>query len=450
MKIGIVGWGLEGQSAYRFFGPDHEYLICNEEPQSDFPAESSKVKVQYLPEKRPIGTTGNAKDFSYLAGLDTCDKVIYSPTAYHNLKQLYGDKDFWQKATTPFRIFFEEVKSKNLIGVTGTKGKGTTTTMIAKMLEAAGHKTWLGGNIGVSVLDFLSDIQPDDWVVLELSSYQLTAFPFSPHIAVCLMISPEHLDWHRDMQEYTESKGNIFRNQSMGDIAIYLDDDESAEELAGLSPGKKISFMGPDGAHLREDGMIVIGHEEKEVLLKSEVKLLGEHNLENVCAALTAFQEAAWDLDAAKQVLSSFSGLEHRLEFVRSLNEVDYYDDSFGTNPQTAIVAMKAFIQPKVMIVGGYDRGIPMDPLIDEITKQRVRHVIAIGQTGDKIAKMLIEDSYKNITTGLKTMPEIVKAARNHSEAGDVVLLSAASTSFDMFKDFKERGEQFKRAVMAL
>src|SRR3989344_1092673 len=199
MKIGLVGWGIETQSAYRHFGPDHDYLIVNEEPRDDFPAESDKIKLQFLSAKKPFGITSNVMDLSYLDGLEKCDIIIYSVTSVKNLERRFGqDKDFWQKANTVWHIFFQEVKTKNLIGVTGTKGKGTTSTLIYEMLKAAGEPVHLAGNIGTSVLDILDSVKEGDWVVLEMTNYQLYNFPYSPHIAVALMITKEHQS-HRDM-----------------------------------------------------------------------------------------------------------------------------------------------------------------------------------------------------------------------------------------------------------
>ncbi|MBI4034572.1 UDP-N-acetylmuramoyl-L-alanine--D-glutamate ligase [Candidatus Saccharibacteria bacterium] len=451
MRIGIVGWGIEGQSAFHYFGPQHDYLIVNEEPRNDFPVQSDKVVVRFINQPRQPGITSNVKDLTYLEGLKECDKIVYSPTTIKNLQAVYkDDKDFWNKATSALRIFFKEVNTKNIIGVTGTKGKGTTCTLIAKMLEAAGQKVWLGGNIGKSVFGFLNDVQPTDWVVLELSNFQLYDFPYSPHIAVCLMIAPEHLDWHADVDEYAKTKANIFAHQNKNDIAIYLDDDLRVEEIAGLSPGKKISFMGNDGAHIRADGMIVIGENETEIIQKTKVRLLGEHNLQNICAALTAFWQVSQNVEAVKHILTTFKGLEHRLEFVRELYEVQYYDDSFGTSPETAIVALRSFIQPVVMILGGSDKGADYQALAEEIAKRRVRKVIAIGQTGPKIIAALKKAGFKDVVVGPKTMPEIVKVAKEVAEAGDVVLLSPASASFDLFKDYKDRGNKFNSAVRAL
>lgn len=451
MKIGIVGWGVEGQSAYNYFGPEHSYLIVSEEPRDDFPAESEKIKVRHLKGEKPVGITSQAEDLSYLDGIDKCDKVIYSVTSYKNLRKQFGhDPKFWNKAVTVQHIFFEEVKTRNIIGVTGSKGKGTTSTLIYELLKSAGKMVWLGGNIGTSVLDFVRQVGPDDWVVLELSNFQLHEFPHSPHIGVVLMIVPEHLDWHANLEEYIAAKSNLFNHQKPDDIAIYFAGSDLSRRIAAGSRGIKIPYFAAPGARLRKDGMIVINEPEVEVIHRSEVKLLGEHNLQNVCAALTAMNEAIGNLDGVKTVLASFSGLEHRLELVRELGGVKYYDDSFGTNPDTAVVALKAFRQPKVLILGGIDKGLPFDELIDEIAASDVRHVILIGRTTDKLQKMLADKGYGSVTAGLRTMPKIVAKARELAQPGDVVLLSTAASSFDLFKDYKDRGNQFKQAVAAL
>ena len=449
MKIGIVCWGVEGQSAYHYFGPEHDYLIVNEEPRGDFPPESDKVKIQFISQARTPGLTGNVKDLSYLNGLEACDKIIYSPTAYKNLKEHFGDDPgVWGKATTERHIFFETVKTRNLIGVTGSKGKGTTSTLVAKLLEAQGKKVYLGGNIGRGFLDFVREVSPDDWVVLELSNFQLQDFPYSPHIAVCLMVTKEHLDYHPNMDEYVEAKTGMFRHQKSDDIAVYFAKNEYSKKIADYSPGKKIPYYEAPGAFVREDGMIAIG--QTEVINKKEVKLLGEHNLQNICAALTAVFEAVGSVDKAAAVLSSFSGLEHRLELVRELESIKYYDDSFATTPEAAVVALKAFDGPKVVILGGSDKGLAFEPLADEVVKSNVRQVIAIGITAEKIADLLKSRGFTNIITGLRTMPEIVAAARKAAQPGNVVLLSTGCASFGLFKDYKERGNQFKAAVREL
>ena len=455
MKIGIVGWGLEGQSAFKFFGAEHEYLIANEEPRDDFPTQDDSIRVQFISAKRAPGLTGNVENLSYLNGIEACDKIIYSVPAAKNLEKKFGkDSEFWAKATTIQHLFFETVKTKNIIGVTGTKGKGTTSTLIYEMLKAAGKGAFLGGNIGIPVLDFVKDVTPDDWVVLELSNFQLYNLTYSPHIAVSLMIVSEHMDWHPNMTDYTEAKANLFRHQKAEDIAIYYNDNPYSKQIASYSPGQKIPYFSSPGAFVNEYSKIVI--DGSEIIDKSEIKLLGEHNLQNVCAALTAFWFTLSEVDeqvrlkAARKVLSSFGGLEHRLEFAGEVGGVKYYDDSFGTSPDTAIVAMRAFERPKIMILGGSDKGANFDELARQVAKNNVKHVIAIGATGPKIAKLLRDNGFAVVTDGPDTMPAIVQAAKDVAVPGDVVLLSTGCASFGLFKDYKDRGNQFKQAVVAL
>lgn len=451
MKIGIVGWGIEGQSAFNFFGPNNEYLIVNEEPRDDFPTQTSRIKIQFVDAAREPGLTGNVEDLSYLNGLESCDKVIYTAPAAKNLEVKFGkDQTFWSKAVTIQHIFFETVKTKNIIGVTGTKGKGTTSTLIYEMLKAEGKQAFLGGNIGTAVLDFVREVRANDWVVLELSNFQLYNLTYSPHIAVCLMIVPEHMDWHPNMEDYVGAKANLFQHQKPDDIAIYFPENEFSTKIASNSPGHKIPYFAAPGARIREDGMIVIGQKEIEVIHKTEVKLLGEHNLQNICAAATAVFEALGSLDKAKAVLSSFRGLEHRLELVREFKGVKYYDDSFATTPETTIVAMQAIKEPKVVILGGHDKGIPFDSLADEVVKANVGHAITIGLVGPKIAELLKARGFDSITENLTDMKSIIETARRHAQSGGAVLLSCGTSSFGMFKDYKDRGDQFKAAVLAL
>lgn len=451
MRIGIVGWGIEGQSAFRHFGPDHEYLVVNEHPRDDFPPQSDKIKVQFIAEEKPSGITSNVTNLSYLDGIEDCDKVIYTVTSVKNLEQRFGqDKAFWQKATTVWHIFFEQVKTKNLIGVTGSKGKGTTSTLIYEMLKAAGKTVYLIGNIGTSVLDVLGDVQEDDWVILEITNFQLYNLPYSPHIAVCLMITEEHQDWHPNMQEYVRAKTNLFLHQKADDIAIYFAANELSKQIAGSSPGIKIPYFAPPGAVVKDERLIVVGDLETEVIKTEDIKLIGEHNLQNICAAVTVVWQITPDVKAIHKVLAAFSGLPHRLEFVREVDGVKYYDDSFGTTPQTAVVAMKALIQPQVLILGGSDKGLDFEPMIEEAVKDRTRHVITIGQTGPKIEQMLRGHGFDKITTGLSKMTAIVDEARRVAQPGDVVLLSTGCASFGLFHDYKDRGDQFKATVVQL
>lgn len=454
MNICLVGWGVETKSAYRFFGNEHNYLIVSEEPRDDFPT-GDNITIQTLATERKPGLTSTVDDLSYLDGIENAEQIIYTPTSRKNLEEHFGeDHPLWEKALSSLHYFFENSPSKNIIGVTGTKGKGTTTTLISEMLEAAGKTVHTGGNIGVPVLDILPHINQDDWVVLELSSFQLYKFPHSPHIAVHLMMIPEHIEeWHKTMDDYVDSKKNLFAHQSEEDIAVYFPDNEYSAQNVEASRGKKIPYCHEPGAYVK-DGHITI--DKKEIIQVNEVGLLGDHNLQNICAAVTAAWQVSQDSESFSRVLREFTGLEHRLQFVRELDGIRYYDDSFGTTPDTAIVACDAFAAPKVVIVGGHDKGNDYSGLAKRLCDYDIHHVVFIGNTGQKLLDMARSEGFNDDKASIREdgnswdMREIVGDARFHSRPGDVVLLSTGSASFGLFADYKDRGDQFIAEVNKL
>ena len=431
MKVAIVGYATEGiTSAKYWLGQGHNVTVCDQNKDLTVPNEYQSQ----------LGD-------GYLKNLDDFDIIVRSAGIHPNvlLKDNPGIKP---KITTNIEEFMRVCPTKNTIGVTGTKGKGTTSTLIAKMLEAAGFNSHVLGNIGQPPLEVLGSIKAEDWVVLELSSFQLEDFNGpSPHLAVCLMMVPEHLNWHANMDEYVAAKSRLFAHQTPDDYSIYFSENDLSKKIAGSSPGKQLPYFKEPGAIIN-NGFLEI--EDVKICEVSSFKLLGRHNWQNICAAVTAVWQITPDVDAIVSVLKSFSGLEHRLEFVRELNGVKYYDDSFATTPETAIAAIQAFEQPKVLILGGSDKGIPLDPIADEVAKGAVKHVIAIGDMAGIIEKLLRDKGFTNITTGLETMPKIVNEARSKAAPGDVVLLSTGCASFGLFKDYKDRGNQFKQAVLAL
>lgn len=454
MKIGLVGWGIETQSAYRYFGPEHTYVIGNEELRDDFPT-SDNVTIYAIAEKRPRGLVGNVDDLSYLDHYDDCDLIVYQGAAHKNLEKKFpGNHSFWQNAKTTLHILFEQCDRSRIIAVTGTKGKGTTTTLIYELLKAAGKDVVLGGNIGIPVLDLLKDIHPDTWIVLELSSFQLYKFPYSPHIGVHLMMVPEHIEeWHKTMEDYVAAKQNIFAHQTNDDVAIYLPTNTYSSSAAERSSGTKIAYTTKDGAYVH-DGVITIA--DTPILATSEAGLIGEHNLQNICAALTAAWQVAQNVDAYKKTLREFRGLEHRLQLVREVDGVRYYDDSFGTVPNTAQVALDAFTEPKVIILGGHDKGNDWTDMVQRLKADDVRHIILIGTITERLLTLMQQAgvdmgkiTYKEDGDAW-SMSEIVERARHTAQSGDVVLLSTGSASFGIFKDYKDRGNQFIQAVQAL
>lgn len=438
MKVAILGFNLEGVASYDYYSTKgHEITICDR---------STEVEV-------PEGTDSQLGD-NYLDNLDRFDILVRSPGLYPQ-DILDKNPDVADKITTQTNEFLEVCPTKNIIGVTGTKGKGTTSSLITAMLKADGKTVHLGGNIGVPVFDLLkAGIDVNDWVVLEMSNFQLIDLKKSPHIGVCLMVVPEHLDWHPDSEDYFKSKFNLFAHQSEDDIAVFYKQNETSTRIASNGSGKKIPYFENPGAFVENN---VIKIDGQDICRTDELKLLGKHNWQNACAAVTVAWQVTQNVEALHQALSTFETMEHRLEFVRELDGVKYYNDSFGTTPETAMVAVEAFEEPLVLITGGSEKGADYNELVSTIFDNNVKHVICMGITGLKIAELLetrkVEklvsyttwDSYDNLT-----MPVIVAKAREQANSGDIVLLSTGSASFDMFKNYKDRGEKFKQAVQEL
>lgn len=431
MKIAILGFGDQGKSAYEYWHkPDNQITICDSNSELVLPDD---VQKQLGPD--------------YLKNLDQFDLIVRSP-GVHPKEITKTNPGTENKITTVTNEFFRVCPTKNIIGVTGTKGKGTTSTLITKILEASGKQVHLGGNIGTPPLEMLKEnIQPEDWVVLELANFQLIDLKYSPKIAVCLMVTPEHQDWHEDFEEYATAKQQLFRWQKHSDIAIYFSPDENSEKITSVSTGHKIPYFSPPGAYV-ENNIITIN--DQKVLKTDEIKLLGEHNWQNVCAAVTTVWQITQNIEAMRSIIASFSGLEHRLELVRELDDIKYYDDSFGTTPETTIVAIKAFTQPKVLILGGSDKGADYAELAKTIKESNVRCALLIGDQAPRIQAALEAAGFTDFVAGEDTMTKIVDKARQAAQAGDVVLLSTACASFDMFKNYQDRGQQFVTAVKSL
>ncbi|MEO6761798.1 MAG: UDP-N-acetylmuramoyl-L-alanine--D-glutamate ligase [Candidatus Saccharimonadales bacterium] len=439
MKVAILGFSIEGHASYDYFrARGDELTICDQNTEVEIPGDA----------------TSQLGD-DYLNNLDRFDLLIRTPGLRPDTI-LATNPNVADKITTQIDQFLIDSPTKNIIGVTGTKGKGTTSTLITMMLEATGQKVSLGGNIGIPPLTFIDKLTPESWVVLELSSFQLIDLKHSPHIAVCLMVVPEHLNWHKDLNEYIAAKQQLFAHQAESDLAIYFSDNNTSKHIARAGAGQKMSYYSEPGAVILGEDLIM---DQYTICKTNEIKLLGEHNWQNICAAVTVVwsifspegdEPAEALVGILRSVITGFSGLEHRLELVRELEEVSYYDDSFGTTPDTAIVAIKAFKQPKVIILGGSDKGANFDGLATAVKENNVRQVIIIGQMGPAIIEALSKAGYKDITLGGNSMAEIIDIARAAAQPGDVVLLSPACASFDMFKDYKDRGQQFKNTVTAL
>ncbi len=429
MKIAILGYGVEGESVYKYYHakfPDAQFVAYdnNEVAKNPLP-----VGVEFV---------GGVSDFK---GIDA-DLAIKTPAIAPWLVEVSGE------VTTMTREFMK-VCPAPIIGVTGTKGKGTTASLIKSMLDAAGKKTWLVGNIGLGAFDVIDQISPEDIVVYELSSFQLWDLDVSPHVAVVLGIEPEHLDVHRDFEDYLMAKANIAKHQSPGDFVVFNADNDYAKQIADMSTARHIPYQNQTTAHV-QDGTFYYG--EQKLCSVDVLKLPGMHNQDNACAAIAAVWSWVQDGEAIARGLAAFEGLPHRLKFVREVDNVEYYDDSIATTPGSAIAALAAFDQPKVIIIGGSYKGATYDELAAKLAESSIRKILLIGSEAPKIEEAIKAQGitrYENLGSSV-TMVDIVGVAKNAAEPGDVVILSPACASFDMFKSYSDRGDQFIQAVQRL
>ena len=351
---------------------------------------------------------------------------------------------------------FTELCPAPIIGVTGSSGKTTTVSLVGQMLKASGFRTWVGGNIGQPLIGHLEEIGPTDKVVMELSSFQLEIMEWSPPIAAILNITPNHLDRHLSMEAYTEAKLNILRFQQPGDVAVLGYDLVSnlqspisnlKSQILSFSLNEEVE----EGAFLRDGEIILrLRDTEQRICSADEIKLLGRHNLENVLAACAIAGVAGASRQAMADVATSFEGVEHRLELVRELGGVRYYNDSIATSPERTVAALRSFDQPIVLLAGGRDKHLPWDEMA-RLTLQKARRLILFGEAAPIIEKAIrVSRDLEEFVHRCQTLDEAVEAAAREAQPGDVVLLAPGGASFDAFSDFAERGERFRELVKAL
>jgi len=357
------------------------------------------------------------------------------------------------------QIFMEVVPCRT-IGITGSAGKTTTTTLVGNMAKLAyGDKAYVGGNIGDPLINYADKMKADDVAILELSSFQLDQMTISPNIAAILNITPNHLDRHRTMEAYTAAKARILDFQSKDDVAILGYDDKGAWNLRNKVNGKLLTFCmheldeGLDGAYLH-DGLLNLrdGDAYLPLMLRENIKLRGDHNVLNVLAAFVIGHAAGFPLDAMLEAVDEFHGVPHRLELVRELNGVRWYNNSIATAPERTIAVIHAFDEPIVLMLGGRDKNLPWEELM-QLVSERVDHVVLFGEAAEKIQKTVdsLGQGRKRFTLSRANgLHEAIHQAAEVAETGDVVLLSPGGTSFDEFKDFEERGERFRTWVREL
>ncbi len=434
MKIAIIGYGLQGISSYKYWHKNNQITICDKNQITNPPADAALR----------IGD-------DYLKNLNDFDLIVRSPSVHpRDIIELNGPK-ITEKITSNTNEFFRVCPTKNIIGVTGTKGKGTTSTLIAKMLEANGKKVHLGGNIGIPPLEMLeSGIDENDWVVLELANFQLIDLKYSPHIGVCLMVVPEHLDWHENMDEYINSKKQLFIHQNSRDEVIYYSKNKISKVIASSGKAKQIPYYESPGAVVNKD---IISIDNQEICDLSDIKLIGSHNLENICAAITTVWQIDKNIEAIRNIVKTFKGLPNRLELIRKIDGVNFYNDSFASAPEASAAAINSIEGSKIMIIGGFDRKLELSGLTKTVLDKNneIKKIILIGESAKRTANELKNLGYDNyVINTSNSIDEIVAQAKSLAEDGDSVVLSPGFPSFDMFKNFEERGNKFRLAVQKL
>ncbi|MCX7682851.1 MAG: UDP-N-acetylmuramoyl-L-alanine--D-glutamate ligase [Anaerolineae bacterium] len=458
-RVVILGLARQGTALARFLvQAGAEVTVSDIKPRSELKeaiASLEGLPIRYVLGKHPLSL------------LDKADLLCVSGGVPLDLPVIVEARRRGIPLSNDAQLFLEQCPAP-VIGITGSAGKTTTTALVGEMCRAGGLSVWVGGNIGNPLITDLEQIRPDDWVVMELSSFQLELMTVSPHVAAVLNITPNHLDRHKRMEDYIAAKRNIVAYQRAEDFAVLGFDDANARSLAIATAARLLWFSGGaevDEGAFKTNGTLTLrlNGVDREICQASEVRLRGRHNLLNVLAACTLTGVVGVPIEAMRRVISTFNGVEHRLELVRELNGVRWYDDSIATAPERTLAALRSFEEPIVLLAGGRDKQLPWDEFAREATK-RVRYLITFGEAGPMIAR-LVEEAWKgggavaqrSAPEGslegiaqVETLAEAVALAAQVARPGDVVLLSPGGTSFDAFRDFAERGDRFKELVRGL
>ena len=479
-QVAILGLGVEGLSTAAFLKDKGARLvILDRKPQEELPQEMTSQLEE-------LGATFICGP-EYLTSLSSFDIVIRSPGVPFSHEKIQEALLKGVIVTSHTKLFFDLCPCP-IIGVTGTKGKGTTATLIFEMLKKADKDVHLGGNIGTPPLSFLDKLTKDSLVVLELSSFQLADLNTSPHVAVMLMVTSEHLDYHKDTAEYIDAKRNILRFQHPSDFAILNRDYPASNEsdihtdgqVLWVSREREVSegcFVKDNAVWIRLRGPVAPSSHptssaiglwaldrtpsgratpsgdisEQKIIDIKDILLPGKHNLENVCAAVLSATLAGVGREDIVSVLKAFAGLEHRLQLVKTVKGVRYFDDSFSTTPETAIAAIEAFKEPEILILGGSSKGSDFTELGRVIREaENIKAIIGIGDEWLTIKEAIGEQKLGVAIEGATNMSQVVLAAARIAAPGDVVLLSPACASFGMFQNYKDRGNQFQNEVEKL
>ena len=437
-KIAVLGLGVSNRPLVRLlleFGCD--VTGCDKTPREKLDEEVLLLEREGC--RLRVGE-------GYLDGVEA-DVVFRTPGMHPGNPAIEALRRRGAEITSEMEVFFE-VAPCFFVAVTGSDGKTTTTTLIAEMLKAEGKTVWLGGNIGTPLLPLCRQMKPEDYAVVELSSFQLMDMKRSPQRAVVTNLAPNHLDVHRDMEEYVQAKKNIFRFQNPGDLLVLNADNAITASFTGRGETHFFSRKDRTNCVWEENG--VIYRRGEKVLASEEILIPGTHNVENYMAAIAAVDGLVRD-ETIRQVARNFGGVEHRIELVRVKDGVKFYNDSIASSPSRTIAGLRSFTRKVILIAGGYDKHIPYDVLGPEICRH-VSKLFLCGATAGKIRAAVeqAEGTEKPEITDCGDFENAVRTAAGAARTGDIVLMSPASASFDQFKNFMVRGECFKRIVKEL
>ncbi|HAE62043.1 MAG TPA: UDP-N-acetylmuramoyl-L-alanine--D-glutamate ligase [Eubacteriaceae bacterium] len=444
----IVGMGKSGISSAKFLlKKGFKIAVFDSAPEKIMANEDIKDILRISGAEGIYGENAGDEVF------EDSDLVVLSPGVPLDNEIVKRAKAHGLKIIGEVELAYMYSKGK-FLGITGTNGKTTTTTLVHEIFKNSDIQPFLGGNIGNPIVDFIEDVKEKDYVIAELSSFQLeTIENFRAEIAVILNITPDHIDRHKTMESYIDAKKNIYKNSMSEDILVLNKDDEVVCKMAEDARCKVVFFSLEErldeGAYLKDGSLVVSkGGSTFHIIHKNDLKIPGMHNVENALAASAAAFYAGIDPKLIGKVLMEFKGVEHRLEFVRNIDGVDYYNDSKGTNTDAGIIALKAIDAPVILIAGGYDKKADFSDWIDKF-KQKAKKVFLIGETADQIMSQALESGYDSVEKCVD-LKEAVEKARESARQGDAVLLSPACASWDMFKSYEERGQIFKELVNSL
>ena len=443
-KVAIIGLGVSNSPLIDYMYKMNANITVFNNKTEDKIDKSILQKIEQYKIEKHFGE-------NYLSNLKDFDIIFKSPSVRPDLPEIQEGA----KLTSEIELVIELSPCKT-IAVTGSDGKTTTTSLIYEILKNK-YKCFLGGNIGIPLFTKIQEIKPEDIVVLELSSFQLMTMKKSPDIAVVTNITPNHLDIHKSYQEYIEAKTNIFKNQNEDNKLVLNYDNEITREFSKQAPGKVVFFSSKEKLEngvIYDDGTVKIVEDglRRHVLKLKDTKLRGKHNAENICAAIAATNGLV-DIETQIKAITNFEGVAHRIEFVREINGSKWYNDSIASSPTRTIAGLNSFEEEIILIAGGYDKHLDYEPIAEPILN-KVKTLILMGQTAEKIfgvVKQKKEEQNKQINIyKVKTLEEAIEKAKENAKPNQVVLFSPASASFDMFKNFEERGNKFKELVKKL